>query len=69
MIDLVFAVDDSAVWHQDNLRRNPGDYSFLKYLGADNIADIQACGCVPKKWTVVPRTRCCGIDYMETRIM
>jgi hypothetical protein len=44
MIDLVFAVDDSAAWHQDNLRRNPGDYSFLKYLGADNVADIQACG-------------------------
>lgn len=41
MIDLVFAVTDTVEWHKANIQRNPNDYSFLSYLGADNVGDIQ----------------------------
>ncbi|OWY94854.1 Mitochondrial matrix protein, partial [Phytophthora megakarya] len=41
MVDLVFAVDDPQVWHEQNLSRNPHHYSVLKYLGAANVAAFQ----------------------------
>ncbi|RLN72492.1 hypothetical protein BBJ28_00004553 [Nothophytophthora sp. Chile5] len=41
MVDLVFAVEDPLAWHEENLARNPEHYSFLKYLGAANVAAFQ----------------------------
>ncbi|KAG7397522.1 Phosphatidate cytidylyltransferase, mitochondrial [Phytophthora boehmeriae] len=41
MVDLVFAVDDPQAWHEQNLARNPHHYSFLKFLGAANVAAFQ----------------------------
>ena len=37
MIDLIFVVDDSLQWHQENIKQNPRHYSFLKYGGANAI--------------------------------
>lgn len=41
MIDLVVAVDNPFRWHQANLTKNPDHYSFLRWLGAAKIAQVQ----------------------------
>ena len=41
MIDLIFVVHDSFTWHQQNLKRYPNHYSFLKHLQPHQIANIQ----------------------------
>ena len=41
MLDMVFVVEDSLSWHQQNLGRNRGHYSFLKVGGAGGICKVQ----------------------------
>ncbi|XP_062842999.1 phosphatidate cytidylyltransferase, mitochondrial isoform X3 [Trichomycterus rosablanca] len=41
MLDFVFAVDDPVTWHTMNLIENRKHYSFLKYMGPNQIARIQ----------------------------
>ncbi|KAI1890403.1 hypothetical protein AGOR_G00153360 [Albula goreensis] len=41
MVDFVFAVDDPVTWHTMNLLQNRKHYSFLKYLGPNQISSIQ----------------------------
>jgi len=41
MVDFIVAVDDPKSWHEENLAKNPGHYSFLRYFGASSIAKIQ----------------------------
>jgi hypothetical protein len=42
MVDLIIAVEDPYLWHQENLKRNPGDYAWLMgKLGAGRIAQLQ----------------------------
>ena len=41
MIDLIFVVDDSLKWHQENVTRNPRHYSFLRYGGASAVNWVQ----------------------------
>lgn len=44
MVDLLLCVDDPVVWHEENLRRNPEHYSFLRWMGAGTIARVQMWG-------------------------
>ena len=41
MLDLVLAVRNPIEWHQQNLERNWGHYSVLRYLGAERLGQIQ----------------------------
>ena len=41
MLDMVLVVEDSLSWHQQNLGRNRGHYSFLKVGGAGGICKVQ----------------------------
>lgn len=41
MIDLIFVVDDSYSWHYKNMKQNGKHYSFLKFLGAKQVSNIQ----------------------------
>ena len=41
MIDFIFVVDDSFTWHQQNLLRHLGHYSFLGRFGARFISSFQ----------------------------
>ena len=41
MLDFVFIVDDSKLWHGENLAMNGHHYSSLKYLGADVVSEVQ----------------------------
>lgn len=41
MIDLVYCVENSAKWHEDNLAQNPSHYSFIKYFGHNFISKFQ----------------------------
>ena len=41
MLDMIFAVDDPNKWHLENLQKNWGHYSFLRYLGASTITRVQ----------------------------
>lgn len=41
MLDLVLAVRNPIEWHQQNLERNWGHYSVLRYLGAECLGQIQ----------------------------
>jgi translocator assembly and maintenance protein 41 len=42
MIDLVFAVDDAEAWHKENLKSNPGHYSFLRCACVVSVVDSYA---------------------------
>ncbi|KAK6183016.1 hypothetical protein SNE40_010571 [Patella caerulea] len=41
MLDFIFVVDEPIKWHKENLVLNKKHYSFLKYLGARFITNIQ----------------------------
>ncbi len=41
MLDLVVAVRNPIEWHRANLERNWRHYSFLRYLGAERLGQIQ----------------------------
>ena len=41
MIDFIFAVDDPAVWHKQNLSMNKKHYSFVRLAGCNNICKLQ----------------------------
>lgn len=41
MIDLVVCVDDAYEFHAENLKRNPRDYSFMRFLGPKLIDEYQ----------------------------
>jgi translocator assembly and maintenance protein 41 len=41
MIDLLFGVENSLQWHQQNMEINSHHYSSLKYLGINNLVKIQ----------------------------
>lgn len=41
MIDLVFVVNNSSNFHEDNMLQRPGHYSALKYLGPNAITKFQ----------------------------
>lgn len=41
MVDLIFVVDNTHGFHQDNLYSNPDHYSFLRHLGPSVVSDVQ----------------------------
>lgn len=41
MIDLVLCVDDPLEWHKQNLKQNPRDYSWMRFLGSKVIGEYQ----------------------------
>lgn len=41
MIDLILCVDNSAKWHEENLKINKEHYSFLKHFGHNFVAKFQ----------------------------
>ncbi|CAG0898168.1 unnamed protein product [Darwinula stevensoni] len=41
MVDVIIAVDNAKLWHEDNVRKNPSHYSFLKYFGSSFIETVQ----------------------------
>jgi hypothetical protein len=41
MVDLILVVDNPEKWHADNLRLNPGHYSFMRMLGPKRISQVQ----------------------------
>ena len=44
MLDLIFVVDDSTMWHRKNIENNPHHYSLLQHVGVDKVTSIQrAC--------------------------
>lgn len=45
MLDLIFAVNDSFVWHEQNMQINPTHYSALQHLGPGLVTRVQQdCG-------------------------
>lgn len=44
VLDFIFVVNSSENFHGENLKANPRDYSFLKYLGCDTICKVQGTG-------------------------
>lgn len=41
MVDLIFVVNNTHNFHQDNLAANPEHYSYIRYLGASTVSSIQ----------------------------
>lgn len=41
MIDLIFAVDDSAQWHEQNMRQNPAHYSPIIPISSQTVTLLQ----------------------------
>lgn len=41
MVDLMFSVDDPIQFHDENLKKNPHDYSFMRFLGPKLVGEFQ----------------------------
>lgn len=41
MVDFIIVVDDAEEWHSLNLKMNKNHYSFLRFLGAKRLTNIQ----------------------------
>ncbi|XP_072378708.1 phosphatidate cytidylyltransferase, mitochondrial [Diabrotica undecimpunctata] len=41
MIDLIFCVNNPSYWHESNIKKNPSDYSSLKYFGHNFVSHYQ----------------------------
>lgn len=41
MIDMIYCVENSVKWHEENMKMNSHHYSFLKYFGHNFIATFQ----------------------------
>jgi len=41
MVDYILVTSDPFRFHEENLRRNKGHYSFIRYLGPEKIAKLQ----------------------------
>uniref|UniRef100_A0A1I7YHU0 Phosphatidate cytidylyltransferase, mitochondrial n=1 Tax=Steinernema glaseri TaxID=37863 RepID=A0A1I7YHU0_9BILA len=44
MVDFVIATNDPVRFHTDNVSRNPGHYSWLRYIGGPRVARFQQYG-------------------------
>lgn len=63
MIDLILCVDDELKFHGENLERNPGDYSWLRYFGKSFIANYQDKAAGVYFNTLIPIDDKCSIKY------
>lgn len=63
MLDLVLAVRNPIEWHQQNLERNWGHYSVLRYLGAERLGQIQGNDFI--LWT--PTFETLSLSHSHTR--
>jgi len=44
VLDFILVTDDSTRFHEENLKKNKGDYSFLGYFGAHTVRSVQGTG-------------------------
>eukprot|EP00400_MALV-I_sp_L67-5_P000197 gene197-424_t len=44
MVDLICVVDDLEQFHRENIQRNPGHYSGLRYFGAGAVGSVNRYG-------------------------
>lgn len=63
MIDLILCVDDAHAFHEENLARNPHDYSFMRYFGTSLISNYQNFSAGVYFNTLVPIDNNCTIKY------
>lgn len=63
MIDLVLCVDDAHEWHKQNLKRNPRDYSWIRFLGSRIIGEYQEYAAGVYCNTLVPIDKNTTIKY------
>ncbi|KAK7103436.1 phosphatidate cytidylyltransferase, mitochondrial-like [Littorina saxatilis] len=54
MLDLIFVVDDPHAWHNQNIQRNRGHYSFLRVFGSRAVSHVQDLGAGVYFNTLVP---------------
>lgn len=63
MIDLVLCVDDAFEWHKQNLKKNPRDYSWMRYLGSRIIGEYQEYAAGVYCNTLIPIDKYTTIKY------
>lgn len=63
MIDLILCVDDAHEFHKANLKQNPRDYSWMRFLGAKSIAEYQGYAAGVYFNTLIPLDKNCTIKY------
>lgn len=63
MIDLVLCVDDATEWHKQNLKQNPRDYSWMRFLGAKVIGEYQEYAAGVYCNTLIPIDKHITIKY------
>lgn len=63
MIDIIVCVDDAHKFHAENLRKNPKDYSWMKYLGKRIISEYQEYAACVYFNTLIPIDDNCTIKY------
>lgn len=63
MIDLMFSVDDPYEFHAQNLKKNPHDYSFMRFLGSKIVGDYQDYACGVYCNTLIPIDENTTIKY------
>lgn len=63
MIDLILCVDNAYDFHAENLKRNPRDYSFIRFLGPKLIDEYQGYAANVYCNTLIPIDKYTTIKY------
>lgn len=63
MIDLVLCVDDAYEFHEANLKQNPRDYSWMRFLGKKAIGEYQGYAAGVYCNTLIPLDEHVTIKY------
>lgn len=63
MIDLILCVDNGYEFHAENLKRNPRDYSFMRFLGPKLIDEYQGYAANVYCNTLIPIDKHTTIKY------
>lgn len=63
MIDLIVCVDNAYEWHDQNLKKNPNDYSWMRYLGSKLIGEYQEYAAGVYCNTLIPIDKNITIKY------
>lgn len=63
MIDLIICVDNAYEFHAENMKRNPRDYSFMRFLGPKLIDEYQGYAASVYCNTLIPIDKNTTIKY------
>lgn len=63
MVDLILCVDDQYKFHEENIKTNPSDYSFMRFFGSKFVSEYQGYAAGVYCNTLIPIDKHTTIKY------